>query len=78
MKVFTTKAFSIFRLFKEAIKGSEQNFTEGSINRAIFLLSIPMILEMAMESLLAVGDIFFISKLNNNAAVTAVGLTESV
>jgi triphosphoribosyl-dephospho-CoA synthetase len=48
MKAFTTKAFSIFRLFKEAVKGSEQNFTEGSINRAIFLLSIPMILEMAM------------------------------
>ncbi len=78
MKAFTTKAFSIFRLFKEAVKGSEQNFTEGSINRAIFLLSIPMILEMAMESLLAVVDIFFISKLNNNDAVTAVGLTESV
>ena len=78
MKAFTTKAFSIFRLFKEAVKGSEQNFTEGSINRAIFLLSIPMILEMAMESLLAVVDIFFISKLNDNDAVTAVGLTESV
>ncbi len=77
MKVFT-KTASLFNLFKEAIKGSEQNFTEGSINRAIFLLSIPMILEMAMESLLAVVDIFFISRLNDNNAVTAVGLTESV
>ncbi len=77
MKVFT-KTGSIFQLFKEAIKGSEQNFTEGSINRAIFLLSVPMILEMAMESLLAVVDIFFISRLNDNDAVTAVGLTESV
>ena len=77
MKVFT-KTASLFRLLKEALNGSEQNFTEGSINRAIFLLSIPMILEMAMESLLAVVDIFFISKLNDNNAVTAVGLTESV
>ena len=59
------------------MKGEQQNFTEGSINKAIFMLSIPMILEMAMESLLAVVDIFFISKLNDNDAVTAVGLTES-
>jgi putative MATE family efflux protein len=72
------KPASLFRLLKEAISGSEQNFTEGSINKAIFLLSIPMILEMAMESLLAVVDIFFISKLGNNDAVTAVGLTESM
>lgn len=72
------KASSILSLFKQAILGTEQNFTEGSINRAIFLLSIPMILEMAMESLLAVVDIFFISRLNDNNAVTAVGLTESV
>ena len=75
---FFTKAASIFDLFKQAVRGTEQNFTEGSINRAIFLLSIPMILEMAMESLLAVVDIFFISLLNNNDAVTAVGLTESI
>ena len=76
MKVFT-KTISVLRLFKQAIRGDEQNFTEGSINKAIFMLSIPMILEMAMESLLAIVDIFFISKLNNNDAVTAVGLTES-
>lgn len=72
------KASSILSLFKQAILGTEQNFTEGSINRAIFLLSIPMILEMAMESMLAVVDIFFISLLKNNDAITAVGLTESV
>ncbi len=72
------KAQSILSLFKQAVLGTEQNFTQGSINRAIFLLSVPMILEMAMESLLAVVDIFFISRLNNNDAVTAVGLTESV
>ena len=74
----SAKKASVFTLFKQALRGDEQNFTEGSINRAIFLLSIPMILEMAMESLLAVVDIFFISRLNDNNAVTAVGLTESV
>ena len=73
-----TKTASIFRLFKEAIRGDEQNFTEGSINRAIFLLSIPMILEMAMESLFAVVDIFFVSRLNSSDAVAAIGLTESM
>ena len=77
MKVFT-KTVSALRLLKQAINGDQHSFTEGSINRAIFMLSIPMILEMAMESLLAVVDIFFISRLNNNDAVTAVGLTESV
>lgn len=77
MKAFT-KTASIFNLFKQAVLGTEQNFTEGSINRAIFLLSIPMILEMAMESLLAVVDIFFVSRLNDNNAITAVGLTESI
>lgn len=75
---FISKVRSFFTLFKQAVLGSEENFTEGSINRAIFLLSIPMILEMGMESLLAVVDIFFVSLLNNNDAVTAVGLTESV
>src|SRR6185369_2703902 len=72
------KKASVFSLIKQSLLGTEQNFTEGSINRAIFMLSIPMILEMAMESLLAVVDIFFISKLNDNDAVTAVGLTESI
>jgi putative MATE family efflux protein len=69
---------SFFSLFKQAVLGSEQNFTEGSINRAIFLLSVPMILEMAMESLFAVVDIFFVSRLNDSNAVAVIGLTESM
>jgi putative MATE family efflux protein len=77
MKAFT-KAASFIRLFVEAVVGKEQNFTEGSINRAIFMLSVPMILEMAMESFLAIVDILFISRLHSNDAVTAVGLTESI
>jgi putative MATE family efflux protein len=75
---FTSKARSIFHLFKQAIQGGEQNFTEGSIDRAIFLLSVPMILEMVMESLFAVIDVFFVSQLHDNDAVATIGLTESV
>lgn len=78
MKNFTSKFFLIFRLIKEAILGSEQNFTEGSLNKAIFLLAIPMIVEMGMESIFAIVDIFYVSKLNNSDAVAAVGYTESV
>ncbi|GAB3749279.1 MATE family efflux transporter [Spirosoma pomorum] len=66
-----------FRLFLAALRGTETNFTSGSINRAIFLLSVPMILEMIMESLFAVVDIFFVAKIGTEAIAT-VGLTESV
>jgi len=66
-----------FSLFGQAIAGSEQDYTVGSIRRAVFLLAIPMIMEMMMESVFAVVDIFFVGKLGNSAVAT-VGLTESV
>jgi putative MATE family efflux protein len=78
MKAALTKTASLFRLFKEALRGSEQDFTTGNINKAIFLLAIPMIVEMGMESIFAVVDIFFVSMLNDSNAVAAVGYTESV
>ena len=74
----STKKTSLFSLFKEAVLGSEQDFTKGSINKAIFLLSVPMILEMAMESVFAVVDIYFVGKLHSNEAVAAVGTTELI
>ncbi len=73
----TSRTLNILRLFKEAITGGEQEYTTGSINKAIFMLSVPMILEMAMESLFAVVDVFFVSKLGVDAVAT-VGLTESM
>lgn len=67
----------IFNFFKEALSTKEQDFTTGSIRKAIFLLAIPMILEMCMESVFAVVDIFFVGKLGS-VATASVGLTESV
>ena len=64
-------------MIKEALFGTHQNFTEGNLNRAIVLLAIPMILEMAMESLFGVVDVFFVARLGSNAIAT-VGLTESI
>ena len=67
----------IFNFIKEALSTKEQDFTKGSIRKAVFLLAIPMILEMCMESIFAVVDIFFVGKLGSVATAT-VGLTESI
>lgn len=67
----------ILRILRDAIQGKEKNFTSGNLNRAIVMLSIPMILEMIMESLFALVDAYFVSKVSVDAVAT-VGLTESV
>jgi len=65
------------QLVKQALQGKEEDFTKINIKTGIFLLSVPMILEMIMESLFAVVDIFFVGRLGDNAVAT-VGLTEAV
>lgn len=67
---------SLWTDIKEAIAGSDRDFTSDSIGKALLILSIPMVLEMIMESIFAVVDIFFVSKLGANAVAT-VGITES-
>ncbi|HEY1422844.1 MAG TPA: MATE family efflux transporter [Candidatus Acidoferrum sp.] len=62
---------------REAIRGSHQDFTTGNLNRAILLLAIPMVLEMVLESLFAVVDVFWVGRLGADAIAT-VGLTESL
>src|ERR1700676_3272218 len=62
---------------REALRGSHQDFTRGSLNRAILLLAIPMVLEMVLESLFAVVDVFWVGRLGPDAIAT-VGLTESM
>ncbi len=75
---FLQKIKRLFQLFRAAIVGDPSlDYTSISLNRAIFLLSVPMILEMAMESLFAVVDVFFVSQVSVDA-IAIIGLTESV
>ena len=67
----------LYQYFILALTGKDFDFTSGSIRKAIFMLSIPMILEMMMESIFAIVDIAYVSRVSVNAVAT-IGLTESV
>ncbi|HEY1307565.1 MAG TPA: MATE family efflux transporter [Vicinamibacterales bacterium] len=67
---------SVWATVKEAIRGSRQDFTEAPVGRAVVLLAVPMVLEMLMESVFVVADVFFVGRLGPDAVAT-VGITES-
>lgn len=67
----------ILNIIRTSLNGEQRDYTQGNLSKAIFLLAIPMILELSLESVFAVVDIFFVSKLGQHAIAT-VGLTESV
>ena len=70
----------IFSTIKTAVKGDETfDYTSGSIKKAVILLAIPMVLEMMMESVFALVDLYFVGHLEHSSfAIQTVGLTESV
>ena len=67
----------VWQLFLEALRGSPRDLTQGHIGQTILLLAVPMVIEMGMESLFAVVDVYFVSRLGSDAVAT-VGLTESL
>ena len=78
---YTNKLSHFFALLKQSLKGGEHDYTQGSLRGAIILLAIPMILELSLESVFAVVDMYFVSHLpapHNKVAMATVGLTESV
>jgi len=68
---------SVWSTVKEAVRGSHQDYTEAPIGRAVALLAVPMVLEMLMESVFVVADVFFVGRLGPDAVAT-VGITESL
>ena len=75
----TNKISYFYLLLKQAIRGDEMDYTTGSIRKAVFMLAIPMMLEMSMESVFAVVDLYFVGHLEDSShAIQVVGLTESV
>src|SRR6187551_3576464 len=78
-EVSPKKRTSIFSIIKQSLQGGDEDYTTGSIRRAVILLAIPMMLEMVMESVFALVDLYFVGHLHNSSfAIQTVGLTESV
>ncbi len=68
---------SFWTAIADSLRGKQHDYTTGSLGRAILLLSVPMVLEMAMESLFGLVDVFFVAHLGSDATAT-VGITESI
>ena len=76
-QIASNRISNIISLIRQSLNGELQDYTTGSIRTAVILLAIPMMLEMCMESVFAVVDIYFVSHLGKHAT-SVVGLTESV
>ena len=68
---------SFWKVVRLSLKGQHLDYTAVPLNRAVLLLAVPMVLEMIMESLFAVVDVFWVSRLGSDA-IAVVGLTESI
>lgn len=75
--VSVSERHSFWSTVGEALRGSRQDYTQGPVGRSILLLAVPMVLEVVLESVFAVTDVFFVSRLGE-AAIATVGLTESM
>lgn len=76
-KINQSRVSYFFDTIKQSLRGEQFDYTQGSLRKAVFLLAVPMILELSLESVFAVVDMFFVGRLGKNAIQT-VGLTESV
>src|SRR5436305_2596115 len=77
IEVVSVEPLRLWPAIRESLAGSHRSYTDGPIDRAILLLAIPMVLELSLESVFAVVDVFFVSRLGADAVAT-VGLTESM
>src|SRR5690349_15041153 len=76
---YTNKLNNLFALIKQSLRGEEMDYTTGSLRKAVVMLAIPMMLEMIMESIFALVDLYFVGHLEDSShAIQTVGLTESV
>ena len=78
-QTYTNRASNAFDFIRRAINGEEMDYTTGSLRKAVFMLAIPMMIEMIMESVFALVDLYFVGHLKDSShAIQTVGLTESV
>src|SRR3954465_5592331 len=77
MTTITDGRISVWRTIREALRGAQIDYTTAPVGRAVIMLAVPMVMEMAMESLFAVADVFWVAHLGADAVAT-VGPAESM